>query len=142
MLRVTADSNIYISSLLSRRGSPFALLELARAGKLRLAVSNAILNEVAEVLERKFDWPPDDIAEVRRQIERFAQKVRPAVTLDVVKEDPDDNHILECAISAGSDFVVSGDKDLLRLGRYDSIRILNPSDFLDMARAAISTYGI
>jgi predicted nucleic acid-binding protein len=89
VLRATADSNIYISGLLSRQGNPFAFLELARAGKLRLAVSDAILDEVVEVLQRKFDWPQRDIAEVRRQIERFAQKVRPAVTLDVVREDPE-----------------------------------------------------
>jgi putative PIN family toxin of toxin-antitoxin system len=134
VLRATADSNIYISGLLSRQGNPFAFLELARAGKLRLAVSDAILDEVAEVLQRKFDWPQQDIVEVRRQIERFAQKVRPAVTLDVVREDPDDNHILECASAAGSDYIVSGDKDLLRLGRYDSIRIVRVAEFLELAQ--------
>jgi uncharacterized protein len=92
------------------------------------------LDEVAEVLERKFDWPQRDIAEVRRQIERFVQKVRPAVMLDVVKDDPDDNHILECASAAGSDYIVSGDKDLLRLGRYDSIRIVKVADFLGLVQ--------
>jgi hypothetical protein len=61
LLRVTADSNIYISSLISSRGNPFQLLELARAGKIRLAVSDAILDEVGEVLWRKFEWPEEDI---------------------------------------------------------------------------------
>ena len=60
----------------------------------------------------------------------MARTVTPAVQLDVVWEDPPDNRILECAVSAGSDYIVSGDKDLLRLGRYDAIRILTPSDFL------------
>ena len=41
-----------------------------------------------------------------------------------------DNRILECAVAAGSDYIVSGDKDLLRLGSYDAIRILNVADFL------------
>ena len=135
MLRVTADSNIYISGLIARRGNPFQFLELARAGKIRLAVSNAILDEVGEVLGQKFDWPEDDIAEVRRQIERFAQKVTPKTVLDAVKDDPDDNRILECASAAGSDYIVSGDKDLRRLGTYDSMRILNVSDFLELAQA-------
>jgi predicted nucleic acid-binding protein len=88
-----------------------------------------------EVLGRKFDWPEEDIAEVQRQIERFAQKVTPKTLLDVVKDDPDDNRILECASAAGSDYIVSGDKDLLRLGTYDSMRILNVSDFLELAQA-------
>jgi predicted nucleic acid-binding protein len=56
------------------------------------------------------------------------------VQLDVIKEDPDDDRILECAVSAGSEFIVTGDKDLLRLGRYDSIRILTVSEFLDLPR--------
>jgi uncharacterized protein len=57
--------------------------------------------------------------------------VKPAVQLDVIKEDPPDNRILECAVAAGSDYMVTGDKDLLRLGRYDSIRVLSVSDFLE-----------
>lgn len=73
MLRVTADSNIYIPGLVSRRGNPFEFLELARAGKIRFAVSDGILDEVGEVLGRKFDWQEEDIAEVQRRIERFAE---------------------------------------------------------------------
>ena len=135
MIRVTADSNIYVSALLSRRGNPYHFVELARAGKLRIAVSDAILDEVSDVLARKFFWPAEDTAEARHEIERFAEKVRPAVNLNVVKDDPDDDRILECASAAGSDYLVTGDKDLLRLGRYDSIRILTVSDFLDIMQA-------
>ena len=50
--------------------------------------------------------------------------------LDVVAEDPADNRILECAVAAGSQYIVTGDKDLLRLGSYDSIKILTVSGFL------------
>jgi putative PIN family toxin of toxin-antitoxin system len=132
MLRVTADSNIYVSGLISRRGNPFEFLELARAGKIRAAVSDAILNEVGEVLGRKFDWPEGDVAEVRRQIEGFAQKVTPKTVLSAVKDDPDDNRILECASAAGSEYIVTGDKDLLRLGSYDSIRIVTVAEYLKL----------
>jgi len=54
------------------------------------------------------------------------------VELDVIKEDPPDNRILECASTVGSDYIVTGDKDLLRLGSYASIRILSVSQFLDI----------
>jgi predicted nucleic acid-binding protein len=57
VLRVTADSNIYISALLNRQGNPFKFLELARAGKLRLAVSEAILDEVADGWEGNSTGP-------------------------------------------------------------------------------------
>jgi predicted nucleic acid-binding protein len=62
---------------------------------------------------------------------------RRLVPTTVIKENPSDNRILECAVAAGSDYIVSGDKDLLRLGRYDSIRILNVADFLDLAHAGV-----
>ena len=62
----------------------------------------------------------------------IARKVTPTQAVDVVKDDPSDNRILECAAEAGSDCIVTGDKDLLRLGEHESIRILKASDFLDL----------
>ena len=132
MLRVTVDTNILISGI-NFRGKPFDLLELARAGKINLTVSKAILDEMADVLARKFDFTPEEIAEARKRITGMARTVRPAVQLDVIKEDPPDNRILECAVGAGADYIVTGDKDLLRLRRYDAIRILTVSDFLEVA---------
>lgn len=50
--------------------------------------------------------------------------------LGVVKDDPDDNKVLECAQSANSECIVSGDKDLLRLRFYDAIPALTMAEFL------------
>lgn len=131
MLRATADTNILISGL-NFRGKPFQFLELAREGKINLTVSDAILDEMADVLARKFDFMPAEVAEARTRIVRFVRVVKPAVQLEVIKEDPADNRVLECAVAEGSHFIVTGDKDLLRLGRYDSVRILTASGFLDL----------
>jgi predicted nucleic acid-binding protein len=95
---------------------------------------------MAEVLVRKFDATPEGIAEARQIIGVAPRTVKPAVQLDVITEDPDDDRILEWAVSAGSDYIVTGDEHLLRLGVYDGIRILNVSDFLDVAQAATLTY--
>jgi hypothetical protein len=134
VLRVTADTNILISALIFPGGKPFQLLELARGGKMNLTVSAAILDEMAGVLARKFNWQPEEIAAGRKWITEMARTVKPAVRLDIIKEDPPDNRILECASAAGSDYIVSGDKDLLRLGRYDSIRIVRVAEFLELAQ--------
>jgi predicted nucleic acid-binding protein len=66
----------------------------------------------------------------------ITNRVMPARTLDVIKEDPPDNRILECAVEAGSEYVVTWDNDLLRLREYAGIHIVTPSDFpqLRMAR--------
>jgi predicted nucleic acid-binding protein len=53
--------------------------------------------------------------------------------LNVIKYDPPDNRILECAVTSGADYM-SGDKDLLRLGQYDAIRIVTVSNFPELAR--------
>jgi putative PIN family toxin of toxin-antitoxin system len=135
VVRVTADTNILISGLNFRGGKPFQLLELARTGKINLTVSDAILDEMSEVLARKFGFSAEDVAEARMRIGAMARTVRPAVRLEVIKEDPDDDRILECAVAGGADYIVTGDKDLLRLRRYDSIRILSVADFLDATRA-------
>ena len=135
MLRVTADTNILVSGLNFRAGKPARFLQLARAGTINLTISQPIIEETTEVLARKFDWPEEDIAEARRWLKAMARTVTPAVELDVIKEDPPDNRILECAVSAGSDYIVTGDKDLLRLGQYGGIRIVRVSDFLDVFQA-------
>ncbi len=89
---------------------------------------------MCDVLARKFDASPEEVAEARTIVAQAARIIRPAVQLEVIKHDPPDNRILECAVSAGSDYIVSGDKDLLRLKSYDSITIVNVSDFLQIER--------
>jgi putative PIN family toxin of toxin-antitoxin system len=137
VLRVTADTNVVVSGLISPNGKPRELLQTARNGEINLTLSHAILEEAADVLSRKFDWPPEDIAEARQRLSEIARIVTPAVLLEVIKEDPSDNRILECAVSAGSGYIVTGDKHLLRLGVYSGIRILKVSDFLNLERDRI-----
>jgi len=81
VLRVTADTSVFISALVFPGGKPFQLLQLARSGKINLTVSEAILDEIGGVLARKFNWPPEDIAQARKWITglhgRPCQRSRP-----------------------------------------------------------------
>ena len=129
MKRVTADSNQYISALL-RGGKPLQLLELARSGQIELAVSDDILNEVGRVLRDKFKVPAEDVEEYRNQVLGFAKHVTPVERLRVVTSDSDDDKILECAVAAGSEIVVTGDAHLLSLGDFSGIRIQRVAEFL------------
>lgn len=131
MLEVTADSNIYISAL-QFAGTPLRFLTLARAGVFRLTLSNAIVAEVSRILRTKFLWDDERLSEALADIGDFTTLVYPARTLSVVAEDPDDDRILECAVAAGSHYIVSGDGDLLRLGQYGGIRIMKVAEFLRM----------
>jgi putative PIN family toxin of toxin-antitoxin system len=69
--------------------------------------------------------------EVLRAVKANSVIIKPGVTLKVMEEDPEDNKILECALAAGAKIVVSGDKHLLRLGKFKNTRILAPREFFD-----------
>jgi putative PIN family toxin of toxin-antitoxin system len=129
VIKVTADTNIYISAF-NFGGKPLALLELARAGQIELAVSNAILTEVSRILHNKFNWTREDVHDAVDLIVGFANYVHPYEKVDAVPTDPDDNRVLECAMKAGSSVIVTGDTDLLTLRRFRGIEIVGPSDFL------------
>ena len=129
MRRVTPDSNILISALMFG-GKPLRLLEMALEGDVRLCISDAILAETLRVLRDKFGHTAEQLTEAEGYIAACSERVVPTHVLDVVKSDPDDNRVLECALAAGSEVVVSGDSDLLQLGSHEGIRIMKISEFL------------
>jgi putative PIN family toxin of toxin-antitoxin system len=135
LISVTADSNIYISAF-NFRGKPRKLLDMAQAGLIRLDVSDFIIEETTRGLREKFEWPPEAVSGVERQMRRLAHVVTPTQMLDVIKEDPLDNRILDCAAEAKSDYIVTGDNDLLRRGRFGDVPIMKVADFLEMAKHA------
>jgi putative PIN family toxin of toxin-antitoxin system len=132
VIRVTADTNIYISSL-NFGGPPRSVIALAYSGDIQLAVSAPILDEIAHVLRDKFGLPEADIREAEADIRSIAELVVPIVHIEAVKDDPSDNRILECAVASRSEYIITGDKHLLRLGRFGEIRIVKAADFLAIA---------
>ena len=126
-VRGTLDTNIYVSAF---QFGGMRLLHMAVNGDIEIAVSQPILDELIRVLREKFEWDgyrPD----AKQQILGIATLVKPKHALNVVKEDEPDNCILECALEAGSEFIITADKDLLRLGGYAGIRIVTAPDFLE-----------
>ena len=66
----------------------------------------------------------------RRVAQPNSELVRYRISVEVIRSDPDDNRILECAKEAQAHFIVSGDPHLLDLGRFEDTRILSPADYL------------
>ena len=66
------------------------------------------------------------------QVLRIAKFVEVANKLEVIQEHPADNKILECALAAKADYIVSGDKHLLNVGAYKKTKIVSTNDFLDL----------
>lgn len=134
MVRVTADSNIYISAF-QFRGKPLELLTLAGKARMDLAISDHIIDEVSRTLRQKFDWPEERVQQAQRIMATIARRVVPSETIDVNEDDPSDNRILECGVEAGSQCIVSGDKDLLRLGGYGAVQIVRVANLLNLIQA-------
>lgn len=130
--KVLFDSNIYISAIIFG-GNPRQCLELARKGEVNLFTSKAILLEIATNLQRKFDWEILDIKDVVEGISQFATIVSPRHRIKIIKTHPKDNKILEAALEAKVDFIISGDKKhLLSLKVFRGIKIISAKEFLDM----------
>src|SRR6266516_2624153 len=102
---------------------------MAIAGEVDVAISDAILEEIERVLGTKFKWEPDEIREAEALIRGVAKHVDPKLRLDVVPDDPDDNRVVECAVEAGSEAIITNDKDLLRMKRYHRIKIMRVGEF-------------
>lgn len=127
-LRVVADTNVIVSAF-AAGGNPKAILLMAAAGEFDLFASQAILEEVTRVLGGpKFRWPMDRLMEALGALP--ARILDPGPPRLSVVRDHDDNRILECAIAARAHYLVTGDRDLLILGRYFRTRILTPREFL------------
>ena len=133
-MRLVLDTNTVVSCLLWD-GSPSLLQDGARAGKVQLYSSPALLTELARVLaRRKFSTRMGRLsASVGELIEGYgelAQLVRPASIAPVVLADPDDDHVLACALAAKADLIVSGDSHLLNLKTYQGIPIVDAAEAL------------
>lgn len=139
-MRVVIDTNVLLSGLLWR-GAPHALIEHAQAGTLAMVSSPALLAELAEVISRaKFD---DILARSSTSREHCLAEMRQMVDVIVppplpqpVCRDPDDDHVLACALAAQADLIVSGDADLLDLREYQSIRIVDAAEALRLIERA------
>ncbi len=132
MFKAVFDTNILVSSVFWDKGNPHQVVSLALDGRIQAFTSVAILKELETVLRRDFGEPEDMVQRQIALIIRYSKLVFVNVSLDVVKEDPDDNRILECAVACGADFIITGDRHLLKLGSFGKVRIITAKAFVEM----------
>jgi len=117
------------------RGAPYRCLQLARAGVVEACYCAGMLDELSAKLTSKFGFSAERLAEALSLWRTRATEVPIEGHLRIVLADPDDDVFVECALSAGAAFLVSGDKHLLHLGRHGDTEILTAAAFLDRLRA-------
>jgi hypothetical protein len=130
MLKAVYDTNIIVSAILHKGRLPASLLSLALESKVRLFVSKELLKEYERVLKRpKFKLEEKEIENLMKLIKRKSIKVKPSKRLTTIKKDPADNRILECALEAEADFIVTGNKKHFPFDKFHEVKVVNPQEF-------------
>lgn len=134
MRKVVLDTNQLVSSLLSTRGPQRQLIDAWRDRKFILFLCAGQVEEVAGVLSRpkirkKYPIPAEE-REAFLRLLRLDAFLLPDAEAPGICRDPDDDYLLGCAVAGGADYLVTGDQDLLSVGRYQGVTVLRARELL------------
>ena len=129
-MKIVVDTNFLVSATQWDYSVSHKLLEKLIMDNAEIFTTKGILEEFAEVLKRDFLCTKEEVQNLLEKIIQFLTLVTPSKKIDVVKDDPDDNKILECAVEGKAHYIISYDNHLLKLGEYKGIKIIKPEDFL------------
>lgn len=140
MLKVVIDANLFVSAIISKKGNPAKLLQLWRNRAFLVVISEQMLEELERVLRyprirNKYNLKDEDALLAVSAIRKFAVVLTDRLKIGVIKDDPDDNKVLACALEAKADYIVSGDNHLLDLVVFENIPIVTVKDFIDNLKA-------
>ena len=132
-MRIIFDANVYIAAL-AKQGMVHGLLQtvLDKKSGFLLFISPDLIYEFQRKvgnLEKNKIVRPEDVAWLFSTLDKTATLVNPTEKVSIVKADPDDNKVLECAIEEDANIIITMDKDLLRLKTYRNIPIVHPNTF-------------
>ena len=128
MDKIVADTNIIVSSIFWS-GKPYRTIQKGIDQKLLIFISKDIIDELRVVLKRDFGLEEQEIEDIIETVLLFTHLVETKEKIDIV-EDKKDNIILECAVAAGVNYIVSGDSHLLNLKEFRGIKIISADVFL------------
>lgn len=134
VLSAVLDTNVIVSGIISSAGAPFEVLTIWRDRRWNLVTSPGILREVERVLTlpkitRRYAITSQDATDAIRLLKARATIATGTLRIPRTARDPEDDHILACAIEGHADYLVTGDQDLLALERFQGIPIISPRAF-------------
>lgn len=127
-VKIIADTNIIISGL-GFGGKPRIILEKIAENQITAFVSPVLLSELEDVVSKKFPKLFVHFGNIQRVIKKKFKLVYPQETITILRDD-DDNRVLEAASAGNVSYIVTGDRELLDLGHYKSIKIVAADIFL------------
>jgi putative PIN family toxin of toxin-antitoxin system len=129
-LKAVFDTNIFVSALAIPGGQAERAIDLVIDARVNLCISKEIIHEVLGVLAQKFSKGPEELSRTAVFLSDLAELIVPRKKLAVLDDEPD-NRILECGVTGHADVIVTGDRAMLNLKKYQEIRILSLRQFLD-----------
>jgi uncharacterized protein len=134
-IKAVLDTNIIVSGIISPKGSPRKILELAKKEAFKVVTSILINREILEVLHRNYIYTKYGLNEaVIDDIASFLYEgtilTEDSYEILKVKKDPEDDIFINCALEGDADYIVSGDRHLLDLKHYSGTQIVNVNSFL------------
>jgi putative PIN family toxin of toxin-antitoxin system len=134
------DSTVLVSAFLSKAGVSRQLLHEAQAGKFAICLAEEILEETGRVLleypriRKRYQYSDEAVGEYVELLRVVAQVTTALPKIKAVARDPNDDVIIACGVKAKAQYIVSRDKDLLDMKRYEQILIVGPEEFVALLR--------
>ena len=129
-MKAVFDTNIFVSALAIPGGQAERAIDLVIDSRVNLCISKQIIHEVLGVLAQKFSKGPEELSRTAVFLSELGALIVPGEKLTVLDDEPD-NRILECAVTGHADVIVTGDRAMLTLKKYQEIRIISLRQFLD-----------
>jgi len=134
-MEAVLDTNVAVSAAISPKGPPAEIIKSWRARSFTWVTSPPLLQELESALrsprlKRYLAWNDDELLEFLALVRAVARIVVPTSRIDVIRVDPADNRVLEAAAEGRADYVVTGDRHLLEIGRHENIPIVTPARFV------------
>ncbi|VAX32993.1 hypothetical protein MNBD_NITROSPIRAE01-1350 [hydrothermal vent metagenome] len=130
-MRIVLDPNIFVSALVFPGGRAAEVLRRVLERRDDLVFSKAIINELLEVLSQKFERDKEALSRIAVFLSEMGEMVHPHRKLAVLEDEPD-NRILECALSGKAELIVTGDRAMLNLVKYNGIKIVSLKAYLGL----------
>jgi hypothetical protein len=139
-MRIVMDTNVVVSGLLAPGGPPGRIVDLWVESKITVVVCRALIEEYFDVMLRPKFKKVGTIIERQDLLTGLLEMensifVYPKTRLDVIKDDPDDNRILECAVEGEVQYIISGDDHLLAIKEFQGIPIVSPAKFITVCES-------
>ncbi len=130
-MRVVIDTNVVVSAL-KFGGKPLLLLqECLTSPSIEMVMSHDIVQEVLEVMARKFEYGPRELLLTENLLTKNSSMVMPAKSIKIVRDSKDDKFV-EAAVEGDAEYIISGDFDLLDIGSYKNIKIITVARFWEI----------